>query len=75
MGIFSFALICSLSIMFKLIKGIFFVEIEKSLKIFPIKQETIDLNTTIIVNSLHRVDSSDNQENPGDEEVRRMNNF
>ena len=75
MGIFGFALVCSISIMCKLLRGIFYVECSKSLKIFPIKHESMDLNTTIIINSLHRVDSAENQENiADDDESRRINN-
>lgn len=70
--IFGLALMCSFCIMVKLIKGIFYVECSKSLKILPIKDESFDLNTTTVVNSLHRIDSS--QENIGEhDEARRIN--
>lgn len=70
MAIFILAFICSLSIMIKLIRGLLYVECNQTLKIFPLKNEPGDLNTTIILNSQGRVDSAPN----ADEEIQRMNN-
>ena len=79
MIIFGLALVCSFIVIAKLIKGILYVECSKSFKIFPIKDETIDLNTTTIIHSLHRADSrenQDNQENLGDHpETQRINSL
>jgi len=69
-AIFILAFICSISIMIKLIRGLLFVEYNKTLKIFPLKNEPGDLNTTIILNSQARVDSAPN----ADEEIQRINN-
>lgn len=69
MSIFILAFICSLTIMFKLIRGLLYVEYNKSLKIFPIKNEAGELNTTIIINSQGRIDSVGNLY----EEVERIN--
>lgn len=70
MSIFILAFVCSLTIMVKLIRGLLYVEYNKSLKIFPIKHEAGELNTTIIVSSQGRVDSVGNL----NEEVERINN-
>ena len=56
--IFMFAVFCSLVIVFKLIKGLCFVKYYDEYKISPYKEDELDLNTTNILNSIYRVESS-----------------
>ena len=56
--IFLFGVLCSLVIVFKLIKGLCFVKYYDEYKIFPFKEDDLDLNTTNILNSIYRVESS-----------------
>ena len=60
LSIFMFAVVCALIVAIKMIKGFCYVKYVDQYKIFPFKEDELDLNTTNILNSIYRVDSSTN---------------
>ena len=58
LSIFLFAVFCALVIVFKLVKGLCFVKYLDEYKIFPYKEDEVELNTTNILNSIYRVESN-----------------